>query len=254
MKKVFALATLAALMALSLSLFAQEPSVGVQSHQNGNSVSFTVYNDSSNTVCVFPRVSEATNMPITCIRAGRLCVYGSVVQMIQVEAGERSVNIIQTTPTPPPQAYVKGLAPGATVEQPNTSAVAGTVYAQLSDGHVASFPQSSMAAFQKAYPDAKALPAPQHGEALVQLSNGKAATLPLTSMDALQKADPGHKVIAIGSGDVNMQAGQGSTLGAAANYFTDSRYIYIYICIILLMLRQGNQLFIAHPKGANNLG
>ena len=82
MKKVFALAALAALMALSpLNLFAQDPAVGVQSHQNGNSVSFTVYNDSDSTVCVFPHVSEAIN------------VYGSVVQMIQVKAGEQSVNI-----------------------------------------------------------------------------------------------------------------------------------------------------------------
>ena len=94
MKKVFAFAALAlSLNLLALSLFAQEPSVGVQSHQNGNSVSFTVYNDSSNTVCVFPLVSEATN------------VYGSVVQMIQVEAGERSVNIGAYAQADPNQAW-----------------------------------------------------------------------------------------------------------------------------------------------------
>ena len=94
MKKVFAFAALAlSLNLLALSLFAQESPVGVQSHQNGNSVSFTVYNDSSNTVCVFPHVSEATN------------VYGSVVQMIQVEAGEQSVNIGAYTQADPNQAW-----------------------------------------------------------------------------------------------------------------------------------------------------
>ena len=82
MKKILALAVL--LLAISpISIFAQDPPVGVQSHQSGNSVSFTVYNDSSSTVCIFPHVSQAETKN----------VYGSVVPMIQLSAGEQNVNI-----------------------------------------------------------------------------------------------------------------------------------------------------------------
>ena len=82
MKKL-GLIVFAVMLAISPSIFAQDPPVGVQSHQNGNSVSFTVYNDSSSTVCVFPHVSQAETKN----------VYGSVVPMIQLSAGEQNVNI-----------------------------------------------------------------------------------------------------------------------------------------------------------------
>jgi len=80
MKRLFALIALTFALALS-PLSAQDDSVGVQSNQQGNSVSFSVYNNTGGTVCIFPYVQEATN------------VYGSVVPMIQLGAGESGVNI-----------------------------------------------------------------------------------------------------------------------------------------------------------------
>lgn len=82
MRKILALAVLFAAIS-PISIFAQDPPVGVQSHQNGNAVSFTVYNDTSSTVCVFPQVVQAQTYN----------VYGSVVPMIQLNAGEQNVNI-----------------------------------------------------------------------------------------------------------------------------------------------------------------
>jgi hypothetical protein len=69
-------------IALLVSATAQDTdNVGVRSNQHGSSVSFSVFNDTGATVCVFPVVEEANN------------VYGSVVPMIQLEAGEQNVNI-----------------------------------------------------------------------------------------------------------------------------------------------------------------
>ena len=83
MKRI--LAVLALTFALALSpLSAQDnvdARVGVQSNQQGNSVAFSVFNNTDGTVCIFPYVQESTN------------VYGSVVPMIQLEAGESGVNI-----------------------------------------------------------------------------------------------------------------------------------------------------------------
>jgi len=80
MKRILALLALTFALAVS-PLSAQQDTVGVQSNQQGNSVSFSVYNSTGGTVCVFPYVIEATN------------VYGSVVPMIQLGAGESGVNI-----------------------------------------------------------------------------------------------------------------------------------------------------------------
>jgi len=78
MKKFFAVVILA--LAMSFALAAQDTNVGVQSHQSGNAVSFSAFNSTGGTVCVFPYVSSSYN------------VYGQVVDMIQLESGE-NVNI-----------------------------------------------------------------------------------------------------------------------------------------------------------------
>lgn len=83
MKRIFVLIALTLALALA-PLSAQDnvdARVSVQSNQQGNIVYFSVYNTTGGTVCVFPYVIEANN------------VNGSVVPMIQLEAGDAGVNI-----------------------------------------------------------------------------------------------------------------------------------------------------------------
>ena len=89
-------------------------------------------------------------------------------------------------PAPPPNAL--DTAPGANLTEP-------VQHYQLSSGHVASLPQSSIPALLKQDPAAKALPTPGDGEALVQLSSGHTATLPVESIPALKQQDPTYKLI-----------------------------------------------------------
>jgi hypothetical protein len=81
MKKMLTALLLALALVAAPIAFADEPPAGVQANQVGNVVHFSVYNNSSSTVCMFPYVQEQTN------------VYGSVVPMIQVGPGESNVNI-----------------------------------------------------------------------------------------------------------------------------------------------------------------
>jgi hypothetical protein len=103
-----------------------------------------------------------------------------------------------------------------------------TVYYQLSSGHIASLPSSSVDALLKQDPSAKALPTPQSGQNLVQLSNGKAATVPTSSLPALSAQDKAFKMISqdpdaveIGGQLVNLKSGAGaqvaSTVQSAPN-------------------------------------
>ncbi len=83
MKRIFVLIALTLALALA-PLSAQDnvdARVGVQSNQQGNIVYFSVYNSTGGPVCVAPYVMESNN------------VNGSVVPLIQLEAGERGVNI-----------------------------------------------------------------------------------------------------------------------------------------------------------------
>jgi hypothetical protein len=75
--------TLALLVSPVSTVFAQNPDyrAGVRSAQSGNSVYFTAFNQTAETVCIWPTVAEATN------------VNGAVVPMIQLGAGESNVNI-----------------------------------------------------------------------------------------------------------------------------------------------------------------
>jgi hypothetical protein len=61
----------------------QQSNVGVQSTQSqaGNAATFTVYNNTNGTVCLFPYVESSDN------------VYGSVVPMIQLQSGETGIGI-----------------------------------------------------------------------------------------------------------------------------------------------------------------
>lgn len=90
-------------------------------------------------------------------------------------------------PTPPPNAL--DTTPGADPTSP-------TVHYQLSSGHVASLPQSSVPALLKQDGNAKQIPTPASGQVLVQLSSGHTATLPSTSLPALKQQDPNFKYIA----------------------------------------------------------
>lgn len=94
-------------------------------------------------------------------------------------------------PTPPPNAL--DTTPGANPNEP-------VVHYQLSSGHMASLPQSSVPALIKQDPNAKQIPSPEQGQVLVQLSSGHAATVPSTSVHALKQQDPNFKYIA---GDLN---------------------------------------------------
>jgi hypothetical protein len=90
-------------------------------------------------------------------------------------------------PAPPPNAL--DTTPGANPTEP-------VAYYQLSSGHIASLPQSSVPALMKQDPGAKSIPAPQRGQTLVKLSSGHAATLPTTSLAALKQQDPNFTYIA----------------------------------------------------------
>lgn len=80
--KRFSAVLLVSILLAFVTVMAQDTdSVRVNSNQSGNSVSFSVSNDTASTVCVFPEVIEANN------------VYGAVVPMIQLEPGEQGVNI-----------------------------------------------------------------------------------------------------------------------------------------------------------------
>lgn len=74
--------TLLVIMAAAAMMSAQASTdVGVSSNQQGNTVYFTVYNQTGGTVCLWPYVQEQTN------------VYGSVVPMIELGAGASNVSI-----------------------------------------------------------------------------------------------------------------------------------------------------------------
>jgi hypothetical protein len=90
-------------------------------------------------------------------------------------------------PAPPPNAL--DTTPGANPTEP-------VVQYQLSSGHVASLPQSSVPALMNQDSGAKQIPSPADGEVLVQLSSGHTATLPSTSLPALKAQDPNYKYIA----------------------------------------------------------
>ncbi len=90
-------------------------------------------------------------------------------------------------PAPPPNALDTN--PGANPTEP-------VVQYQLSSGHVASLPQSSVPALLQQDKGAKQIPSPAQGEVLVQLSSGHTATLPSTSLPALKQQDPNYKYIA----------------------------------------------------------
>jgi hypothetical protein len=94
-------------------------------------------------------------------------------------------------PTPPPNAL--DTTPGSNPNEP-------VVHYQLSSGHIASLPQSSVPALVKQDPNAKQIPSPEQGQVLVQLSSGHAATVPSTSIHALKQQDPNFKYVA---GDLN---------------------------------------------------
>ena len=82
MKRVLASLLVTFALMLTPCMFAQDGgNVTVDSNQQGNSVSFSVTNTTGGTVCVFPYVVESSN------------VYGSVVSMIQLEAGDSNVYI-----------------------------------------------------------------------------------------------------------------------------------------------------------------
>src|ERR1700675_1350308 len=77
-----------ATIVLTLALFAgvartqaADDRVGVRSNQQGNTVYFTVYNQTDETVCLWPYVQESTN------------VYGQVVPMTQLNPGDNNVSI-----------------------------------------------------------------------------------------------------------------------------------------------------------------
>lgn len=88
-------------------------------------------------------------------------------------------------PAPPPGALTTPDAPTTPV-----------VHYQLSSGHIASLPQSSVPALMQQDSGAKQIPSPADGEVLVQLSSGHTATLPATSLSALKQQDPDYKYIA----------------------------------------------------------
>lgn len=100
-----------------------------------------------------------------------------------------SITLPPSLQPPAPPANALDTTPGANPTEP-------VAYYQLSSGHVASLPQSSVPALMNQDPAAKPLPAPQQGEILVQLSSGHTATLPTTSLAALRQQDPNVKYIA----------------------------------------------------------
>lgn len=83
MKKFLASLLLTFALVLAPYIFAQDNggNVVVESNQQGSTVYFSLDNNTGGTVCAFPYVSSSEN------------VYGSVVPMIQLNAGESNVNI-----------------------------------------------------------------------------------------------------------------------------------------------------------------
>jgi hypothetical protein len=81
MKRVSAIVILMLMLLVGAVSAQDQPPVGVSARQSGNVVYFSVYNNDNTTVCIFPYVQERTN------------VNGSVVGMIELQAGESNVNI-----------------------------------------------------------------------------------------------------------------------------------------------------------------
>jgi len=81
MKGFTRIVTLLFILATSAIMGAQADAVGVSANQQGNAVYFTVYNNTSGTVCMWPYVQEQTN------------VNGSIVPMIELGAGASNVSI-----------------------------------------------------------------------------------------------------------------------------------------------------------------
>ena len=85
--------TLLIVVLLAVVSAAQDTPVGIGARQTGNTVYFSVYNNTPRTVCIFPYVQEQTN------------VTGSVVGMIEVGPNESGVNIGAYGQADPAQAW-----------------------------------------------------------------------------------------------------------------------------------------------------